>query len=503
MRHAYGNLGCGCAATVMLWTFLASAGEAVEDRTEGLKDSLVYVESSSYPYDQYRPWKRANLRVVSGYACAVGPREVLTSAGNVDDATVVRVRRLGMNDFIPARVKFVDYESDLSLIELEPGASAPALVPLAFDDTFAKGARVDFAWLSADGQLETGRGDLEDPRVEQTALSHTLLLHHLVSDVSHQVEGGQLCLLGKRPIGIVSSAVKRRPVNVIAAATIIHFLADAADGAYDGFPVPGFDAVKLLDPVLRRYLKIPAGQDNGVLVTEVHTIGTGADLLKPRDVIAAIDGTSIDAHGRYDHPVFKKTVYNHLIASKKVGEKLRFTVWRDGRELTIEPEARTFKASDMLVPYHEYDRQPEYVVTAGFLFQKLTLPFLMAWGTDWRGKVAPHLNHYHRTAAYDPTPERRDIVVLSYVLPADINIGYHDLRQLVVKTVNGKAVSSMKDFLEARKLAPDSFYDVIEFENDNPTVVIPRAQAGAADQRIAQRYGIPELMHVEGVAGEK
>ena len=114
----------------------------------------------------------------------------------------------------------------------------------------------------------------------------------------------------------------------------------------------------------------------------------------------------------------------------------------------------------MLVPYYEYGRQPEYVVTGGFVFQKLTRPYLTNFGQDWMGRVTPHLFHYYRDMSLKPTIQRRDIVILSYCLPAPINIGYNDLAQLVVSSVNGMPISRIGDVIKARKLNPDSAFDV-------------------------------------------
>ena len=51
--------------------------------------------------------------------------------------------------------------------------------------------------------------------------------------------------------------------------------------------------------------------------------------------------------------------------------------------------------------------------------------------------------------------------------------------------------------LEAQKLNPDSAYDVIEFEQDNPTLVIPRAELDSTNTMIAARYGVTEMVHVK------
>ena len=229
----------------------------------------------------------------------------------------------------------------------------------------------------------------------------------------------------------------------------------------------------------------------------MHNLGTGCQELKSGDVILTIDGLELDAHGRYIDPKFGQIGFPHLISRRKIGESLQFEIWRDGKKETLAVKTQNFSAHEMLVPYYEFDRQPKYIVTAGFVLQRLTRPYLMKWGGDWQGKVDPHIYHYLRDKSYKPSEQRKEIVILSHVIPADINLGYHSLRQEVVKSVNGKTITCLQDVLEAQKLNPDSRYDVIEFEHSNPTVVIDRNQLAQANALISQRYGIEKLFNIQ------
>jgi hypothetical protein len=187
--------------------------------------------------------------------------------------------------------------------------------------------------------------------------------------------------------------------------------------------------------------------------------------------------------------------FQHLITSKEAGSKVKFEIWRDGKKQKLDITTTNFDGTDMLVPYYEH-KEPEYIVTAGFVFQKMTRPYLSIWGDGWAGKVPSHLYHYYRDSAFKPSEERSDIVILSYVLPHPVNMGYQKLGRVIVKTVNGMEIGSLADIVEAQKLNPQSLFDVIEFEQYNPTVVIPRAGLGEIDRMIARTYGIGKLANL-------
>jgi len=484
---------------------VAQAGEA--DIREAMKRSLVYLEISSCGYDQLRPWHSTDVQTKGVVGCAVDSHLVIAPAWNLTDAKLVKARVSGQNEYMPAKIRAIDYEIDLALIELESGALAKPLKPVKFTDKFERGAKLNYYWLNSAGNLTTGQGYLDRAEVQHSPVSYTNFLTFVVTNTSQETGMGQLYCYGSAPVGIACWNESTRSAGLIPAVVINSFLSKAKEPNYAGVPAVGFVAEELLDHATRAYLKMPETMNNGVLVTNVYNLGTGSpsavssgpncDSLKSGDVILAIDGKQLDAHGRFLHPVYDRVAFHHLITSHKIGDEIGFDVWRDGGRQQLRVEAKNFDVRRMLVPYYEYGRQPEYVITGGFVFQKLTRPYLASWGKDWAGKATPHLLHYLRDMAFKPTDDRKDIVILSYCLPAQINLGYTDLAQLVVSRFNGMPISCIGDIVKARKLNPDSRFDVVEFELDNPTVVIPRYQLSQTDAAIATNYGIRKLVNVE------
>lgn len=464
--------------------------------TEEMKKSLVYLNISTATFEQFQPWKYSDIFQKTGVGTAVGKYEVVTLAHNVTDAKLIKARRYGQNEYIPAKIKVIDYQSNLCLLQLDPEAMSEPLKPVTFYDDFQKGSLLNYYWLSPKGTLATGRGYLDRAEIRRSTVSYARFLNYIVTNTSKQTSIGQVYCNGAKPIGIACFSNLTKEAGLIPAVTINSFVNDARNGEYAGFSDIGFTANPLLDPAKRAYLKMPANLKDGIYISKVFTLGTGSDVLEQGDCLLAVNGVTIDSYGRFMHPKFDRLAFGHLITSKNVGRQITFDIFRKGKPMQLKVKTKNFKASDMLVPFYEYSTQPEYIVTAGFILQKLTRNYMMIWGDDWGGKVPPHLYYYYRDMLFEPTDQRRDIVILSHVLPADINLGYQSLSGLVLSKVNGMEITAIDDVLKAQKIDPDAKYDVYEFEHDYPDVVIPRKGLDQVNAMIAKNYGISKLVNI-------
>jgi hypothetical protein len=493
-----------CVLCVLCGENAAPARAGEEAIRKAMKESLVYLEASSYGYDQLRPWRSTDVQNKGGVGCAIGANQVITPAWNLTNAKLIKARVFGQNEYIPANIKIIDYEIDLALIELEPNALQKPLKALKFADRFKRGAKLNYYWLNSAVNLTTGQGYLDSADVHGSTVSYANFLTYIVTNTSQETGIGQLYCDGSTPVGIACWSEGTTRAGLIPAVIINSFLSKTKEPNYPGVPSIGFATEELLDPVTRAFLKMPQTIKNGVEITDVYNLGTGnpstplgtSDSLKPGDVILAIDGKELDAYGRFLHPLYDRIPFHHLITCHRVGDLIDFEIWRDGARQQLKIPAKNFDVQRMLVPFYEYGQQPQYLVTGGFVFQRMTRPYLANWGKDWEGKVSPHLFHYLRDMAFKPTDERKEIVILSYVLPAQINLGYIDLAQHVVSKFNGMPIGCMADIIKAQSRNPDSKFDVVEFELDNPKVVIPRAQLPQADAIIGTNYGIRKLVNI-------
>ncbi|MBN1124468.1 MAG: hypothetical protein JXA82_05630 [Sedimentisphaerales bacterium] len=475
----------------------SSTKEINTEKEELLQNSLVYVEVTAYSYEQFQPWKTPDLTTRTGFGTAVGPYQILTTAWNVADAAFVKLRRHGKNEFITATVKVVDYESNLCLLNVDPNSAGDPFDPVIFDKEYSEGADLMAYWLSDDGQVKTGRGYLDRAEVTSSTVSYARFLNFIAGNTGKSSGRGRLYTLDDKAIGIACWAnTDNGESGLIPSETINAFLEDSYDDLYLGFAAEGFEGNILINPHLRHYLKIPPEISNGIYVSKVYNLGSGSKELQSEDVILSIDGHKIDATGQFDHELYGRIAYHYLFSIHQSGELIPITVWRTGREIQLTVQALNFKASEMLIPYYEYDISPEYIVIGGYIFQKLTRNYLSMWGEDWSGKVPPHLYHYYRQAMFNPSEDRKDIVLLSYVFPHQINLGYHSLGRLVVKECNGTPIRQLSDILLAIKTAKPGLYHTFSFEQDNPTIIIPRDSLDLANTQISALYGVEQLSRI-------
>ena len=485
-------------ATIMIVCVAASFSAAAEplDLTEPMKQSLVYLQISNSAYDLYQPWKRSPTSKESGFGCAVGPYEVLTTAENVMNATLIQARRYGQNEYISANVETVDYELNLCLLKLDETATNTPLTPLSFTESFPKNKQLTTYWLSSGNHLTTARSTLDRAEMQGSNVSFAQNLIYFATNVSRPFGDGEVFCYENNIIGLACWGTESDS-GIIPAETINKFISHCKLEGYNGFGTAGFETYALLDPTMRSYLKMPADLKHGVFVSTVFTLGTGSNELMQGDVLLTLDGKSLNPYGRYDHPDYDRISYHHILMQTPDGETIPAEVFRDGEKVKLDLISRSIEPDNMLIPYYSYGKQPEYIVLGGFVFQQLSRDYLTLWGSDFSGKVPPHLYNYYSQKSFKPTPQQQDIVILSYVLPIQSNQGYQQLSRIVVDSINGQQISSMSDINTAINKTSESGLIEIAFEMDNPTVVIPSDGLPMANAQASQLYGIPKLSNIE------
>jgi hypothetical protein len=267
------------------------------------------------------------------------------------------------------------------------------------------------------------------------------------------------------------------------------FLADAGSPTYRGFARAGIAWQDLTNPALRAYLGL-RDDESGVRLTRVLPHGSGARVLEPGDVLLEVAGQKLDPTGQFEHPAYGKLLFPLLITDgARPGDTLRFRILRNGERRDVDVLLKRMPAEEDKVPPYVLGRGPDYVVSGGLVFQELSVPYLSTWG-DWNRRAPTRLLVAYDREGAEPTAEAPRLVLLSSVLPDPSNLGYQDLRDLLVTSVNGVPIGSLADLRRAFA-EPKGAFHVVEFlPGQGPTrIVLDVVEAEAAAARIRNLYG--------------
>jgi hypothetical protein len=262
-------------------------------------------------------------------------------------------------------------------------------------------------------------------------------------------------------------------------------LTDASDGTYDGFPDLGFRSQDLESPAAKVAYGLQAEQ-SGVLVIKVFSNSPADGVLQENDVVLSIDGVDIAGDSTISVSRTLQTNYKHAIDLKQIGDEVELTVSRHGEVRTVTLTAQRRQENYSLVRGEEFDAIPDYYIYGGILFVPLNMNLIKRWGADWT-RSAP-VNLLHARSQWS-SPERREMVVALQVLAADVNLGYHDVRNWIVDSVNDQPVRDFYDFVRQLHDNKDEF---VVFRSDSGfQLVVDHDEAVASETDILQRYRIP------------
>src|SRR5512133_1049875 len=104
----------------LLFAFLATSLRAAEPQSPAnqvlsWEDSIVTLEVSRKAYDYYQPWTRRPGRSIKT-GVVIGDRQILTTADELFDLTLLRLQKGGSGLWIPGEVTWMDYHANLALV---------------------------------------------------------------------------------------------------------------------------------------------------------------------------------------------------------------------------------------------------------------------------------------------------------------------------------------------------------------------------------------------------
>lgn len=469
------------------------AEEVASDPTrEAMRAGVVEIVVTYQDWNEHRPWEKLPPRSRRAAAVVVGPGRLLTTAQMVREATHIELRVDGTpRDATPVPV-VVDMDLNLALLRVEDAAALAGLRPVELaSNSPTSGTLWTARWRRQRVEAAASRvARLEVQRTRFGNLEHLFL--SLRTDLAGGGWGEPIFHRGKL-VGVTSSQDSRDQARAIPVEVLAPFLARATSpGPYPGFTAFGAVWQPQRDPVLAAHLGLPdPDRPRGVLLLEVPWGSTACGELRPRDLLLEVAGEALDSEGNYVDPLLGRLGFEHLLTARyPPGSRIPVKVLRAGEVLEVELEARTYPPAAGRIPRDRVG-PPPFVLAGGLILRELDLAYLRTWGNKWATAAPLTLRNRARFEEDSQGPGRRRFVVLTDVLPAEYNVGYHGLAHQVVARVNGREVDGLDDVVEALR-TPRGGVHVLELTPDGArgVVVLDAGSFPEADGEIRRRYGI-------------
>ncbi|GMN42458.1 hypothetical protein TIFTF001_011654 [Ficus carica] len=392
------------------------------------------------------PWQRKRQYSSSSSGFIVGGRRVLTNAHSVEHHTQVKLKKRGSDTKYLATVLAIGTECDIAMLTVSDDEFWEGVSPVEFGDLPALQDAVTVVGYPIGGDtISVTSGVVSRMEILSYVHGSTELLGLQIDAAINSGNSGGPAFNDKgKCVGIAFQSLKHEDVEnigyVIPTPVIMHFIKDyEKNGTYTGFPILGVEWQKMENPDLRSSIGMAPDQ-KGVRIRRIEPTAPESHVLRPSDVILSFDGVNIANDGTVPFRHGERIGFSYLVSQKYTGDTALVKVLRNSKILEYNIKLSTHKR---LIPAHIKGRPPSYYIIAGFVFSAVSVPYLRSeYGKEYEFDAPVKLLDKHLHAMAQAVDEQ--VVVVSQVLVADINIGYEDIVNTQVLAFNGKPIKNLK-----------------------------------------------------------
>ncbi len=462
------------------------------------KPSVVRVNVTTQSWDFLRPWGKRQPQTRRAIGALLPGSRVLVAGELVANATYLEFETAEGGRKAPATIEAVDYEANLAILKTDEADFLKGIPELEVAEA-AIGDQLSIWQLENNGRLLVTSGPMTTAEVSPYPVDGQFLIYRITAQLQSRDSSFTLPVAknGKLAGILMSYDSQTNNANVIPAPVIQHFLKDAADGKYDGFPRAGYGFSPMRDPALRRFAKVPV-EAQGIYITDILKGGPAEKAgLKKGDVLTAVNEFPVDQDGNFTDPTYGKIALGHLLSTRHMsGDTVKFRILRDGAEQTLEVKLARRDPSDYVSDPYIIDKAPRFYIVGGLLLQELSREWLKGWGGDWLRRAPEHMVYADRYQSELFPGSPRKLVYLTRVLPTDATVGYEDLSSLRVTKINGTELQSLDDVAKALEKPVNGFHKV-ELEDDPKTIYLDAGEVGNTDKTVQTQYRIPTMKRLE------
>ena len=485
LKHVAGVL---LIAATSLACAASTSADAEALASEKIEASVVKIYATTRLPDLSRPWARQAPADQTGSGVVIDGHRILTNAHVIAYAGQIEVQAEREDGKFLAKVVAVSYTMDLAVLTLDdtgffdrhPALKRSTALPRVKDAVFAYGYPVGGTSMSITKGIVS--------RVEFTGYKgDDAGLRVQIDAAINPGNSGGPAVAGEVMIGLAFSTLNgaQNIGFIIPNEEIELFLADIADGRYDG-KLMLFDELQTLEnPALRAYLHL-APSVHGIVVHR-PAVDDANYPLREWDVITSIDGVPVDDEGMIliDQNLRVNLQCQIQRAKSLTDNHVALGIARDGKALTVSvPLAR---ARPSLIRSLD-GGYPSYFIYGPLVLSRTTLELASTLGQGRFGSSTLNaLSGGLATRLFDrPTPEQQELVVIPAPLfPHPISKGYGNIALSVVSSINGHKISSLAHAVQVLRDLKDEFV-VIDFvgRRFGEDLVFRRADIAAATEQI-------------------
>lgn len=440
-------------------------------------------------YDFATPWKKNPMGRGIGSGFIIDGNRILTNAHNVANQRYIEVKKQNFAQRYPAQVQFVGHDCDLAILTVANADFFQETIPLQLGGLPTVNSTVQTCGFPMGGrQISVTKGVVS--RLETGVYSHSQSAQHLLVQTDAAINpgnsGGPVLQDGK-VVGVAFQGLTSADnIGYMIPTTVIeHFLEDIEDGHYNGFGKLGLSLFPgLHNPSYKKYLNISVKED-GVIITGILLNSTSENHLREGDVITQIDNFNIDNDGRIMIDGMSLEM-NEVTDRKQIGEQVEVTFYRNGQKQQADIEIA--KNEPILKWQRMYDKKPDYRLFAGLTFVSINRNFLEGWGRSWVSDLPFRLRYlFVESNQLNQNKDRREYIVLSEVLPDEVNAYVKGFKNQVIESVNGFKINNLADLDTAFKKDIDGYWIVKFIGNDAP-LVMDAQKARTRNDLIIEKY---------------
>jgi S1-C subfamily serine protease len=461
--------------------------------------SVVMLEVVQQSWDYKTPWKQSQMIRGVGTGFIIDGKRILTNAHNVSNIKYFEIKKQNVSTRYVAKVVTVGHDCDLAIIDVQDPNFYNDMIPLEFGGLPKTNSTVNTCGFPMGGkQVSITEGVVS--RIEVGNYSHTQSDGHLLVQTDAAINpgnsGGPVLQDGK-VVGVAFQGLQSADnIGYMIPTTVIrHFLTDIEDGTYDGFASSAVTVFEgLHNPAYRAYLQVPP-EAQGIVILFVQPNSTAQDIFKVGDVLTKIGDFDIDNDGMIK--IHGLTLdWSEALEQKQIGESVEIAFYRDG---TLQKTSLKAALNPMPLPWGlQFDKQPSYYVYAGITFTPLSRNYLQTFGAKWVTDIPFPLRYlFFDSLQITTDPNITEYVVVSEILPDEVNTYCSGFLSQVVDRINGVQVHNIKDVIKELQKAPPGDCHQVTFCGGNTPMILDVAQVAQRQKAILEKYEIPSESYIE------